>query len=88
MEREREKELSRQSECVQQQVGGEATIDFTLGRAAALGFTSRDFPIPAYPGIPAFLHFPFPGGNGRESREIKYGSFYLISTSNLVFFSQ
>jgi hypothetical protein len=36
------------------------------------------FPVHAFPGIPSFLHFPFPGENCRESREIKYGSFYLI----------
>jgi hypothetical protein len=35
------------------------------------------FPVPACPGILTFLHFPYPGGNGRESREIKYGSFYV-----------
>jgi hypothetical protein len=37
---------------------------------------------PAFPGFPTFMKFPFPGENGRESREIKYVSFYLISTSH------
>jgi hypothetical protein len=46
------------------------------------------FPILAFPGIPAFLHFPFPGIHGLESREIKFCSFYLVNTSNFAgFFS-
>jgi hypothetical protein len=44
------------------------------------------FPIPAFPEIPAFLCFLFPGENSRESREIKYVSFYQIRTSNFVCF--
>jgi hypothetical protein len=42
------------------------------------------FSVPAFPGIPAFLHFLFPGKNGRETWEIKSGTFYLISSSNFV----
>jgi hypothetical protein len=38
------------------------------GASGRLYFTR--FPVPALPGIPAFLHFPFPGENGRESQNI------------------
>jgi hypothetical protein len=55
-------------------------------RALGTGLYFPGFPVPVSPGIPAFLHFPFPGENGRESRKIKYGSFYLISTPNFVLF--
>jgi hypothetical protein len=48
-----------------------------------VGFASRDFPFPRFP---AFFQSLFPGENGRESREIKYGSFYLIRTSNFSVF--
>jgi hypothetical protein len=47
-----------------------------------LGFYFPVFVVPAFPGFPAYLKFPFPGENGREYREIKHDSFYFISTSN------